>query len=105
MEQLIHRDRDHPSVVMWSIANEPRSEATNADWYFGEVSKFTKQLDPTRPITASIDRSLDRDQAAYHLDIVSFNRYNAWYTNPGRLDMITSNVVKEARRWHEVSDF
>ncbi|KAJ6627037.1 Beta-glucuronidase [Pseudolycoriella hygida] len=99
--ELIHRDRDHPSVVMWSIANEPRSEASNADWYFSEVARYTKQLDPSRPITASIDRSLDRDKSANHLDIVSFNRYNAWYSNAGRLDMITNNVVNEARRWHE----
>ncbi len=105
LEQLIDRDRDHPSVVMWSIANEPRTEAENADWYFGEVATFTKHLDPTRPITASIDRNLERDKSAKHLDIISFNRYNAWYTNPGRLDMITNNVVNEARRWHEVDSF
>lgn len=105
MEQLIHRDRDHPSVIMWSIANEPRSEAENADWYFSEIASHTKQLDPSRPITASIDRNLDRDKSAAHLDIISFNRYNAWYTNPGRLDIITNNVVNEARRWHEVNEF
>ncbi|XP_037025172.1 beta-glucuronidase-like [Bradysia coprophila] len=101
MEQLIHRDRDHPSVVMWSIANEPRSEADNADWYFSEIASHTKRLDPTRPITASIDRSLERDKSATYLDVISFNRYNAWYSNPGRLDTITNNVVNEARRWHE----
>ncbi|KAG4073597.1 hypothetical protein HA402_000821 [Bradysia odoriphaga] len=101
MEQLIHRDRDHPSVIMWSIANEPRSEADNADWYFSEIASHTKRLDPTRPITASIDRSLDRDKSASYLDVISFNRYNTWYTNPGRLDTITNNVVNEARRWHE----
>lgn len=90
---------------MWSIANEPRSEAVNADWYFGEVASFTKKLDPTRPITASIDRGLDRDKSANHLDIISFNRYNAWYSNPGRLDTITKNVINEARQWHEVINF
>lgn len=90
---------------MWSIANEPRSQLDNADWYFSEVAKYTKELDPTRPITASIDRGIDQDRSANHLDIISFNRYNAWYSNAGRLDMITSNVVKEARRWHEVNNF
>lgn len=35
MEQLIHRDKNHPSVVMWSIANEPRTGQLNADSYFG----------------------------------------------------------------------
>lgn len=103
IEQLIHRDRNHPSVVMWSIANEPRTQQTNADQYFTEVARYTKQLDPSRPITASIAVNLKQDEAAKHLDIVSFNRYNGWYQNAGRLDMITSYVVNEARGWHEVS--
>lgn len=34
MEQLIHRDRNHPSVVMWSIANEPRTNQMSAGSYF-----------------------------------------------------------------------
>lgn len=105
MKQLIHRDRDHPSVIMWSIANEPRTEAVNADWYFREIASYTKQLDPTRPITASIDRNIAGDQSAKHLDIVSINRYNGWYQNTGRLDMITANVVNELRQWHEVNNF
>lgn len=36
-----------------------------------------------------------------HLDIISFNRYNAWYQNGGSLDMITKNVVNEATAWFE----
>lgn len=36
-----------------------------------------------------------------HLDFISFNRYNGWYSNPGRLDMITQNVIEEATEWHE----
>lgn len=34
IEQLIHRDAHHPSVVMWSIANEPRTQQFRADTYF-----------------------------------------------------------------------
>jgi len=101
LEQLIHRDRNHPSVIMWSIANEPRSGQTDADAYFNDVTTYTRQLDPTRPITASITTNQDQDQAAKYLDVVSFNRFNAWNSNTGRLDMITNNVVNEARQWHE----
>lgn len=38
MEQLIHRDRNHPSVIMWSIANEPRTNQMNAGSYFQLVT-------------------------------------------------------------------
>lgn len=60
------------------------------------------------PIT-SIDRkkfsdknciTLQEDKAGEYLDIISFNRYNAWYHNPGRLDSITNRVIAEAEAWH-----
>jgi beta-glucuronidase len=35
------------------------------------------------------------------LDVISFNRYNAWYVNSGRTDTITNNVKQEAKNWHE----
>lgn len=104
IEQLIHRDRNHASVVMWSIANEPRTQQTNADQYFAEVARYTKSLDPTRPITAAIAVNMKQDQLAQYLDIISFNRYNAWYQNTGRLDMVTSYVVNEATGWHDVNN-
>lgn len=34
------------------------------------------------------------------MDIISFNRYNAWYQNGGLLDTIKINVVREATAWH-----
>lgn len=42
----------------------------------------------------------DVSQAKF-LDIISFNRYNGWYTNPGELDTITSHVVDEAISWNK----
>lgn len=35
LEQLIMRDRNHPSVVMWSMANEPDVNSAQATPYFG----------------------------------------------------------------------
>lgn len=35
------------------------------------------------------------------MDIISFNRYNGWYSNTGRLDMITDHLVEEAVAWHK----
>ncbi|KAJ6627039.1 Beta-glucuronidase [Pseudolycoriella hygida] len=101
MEQLIHRDRSHPSVVMWSISNEPKSEQTGTDDYFNDLVTYTKQLDSSRPVTASITTNVEQDQLAKYLDVLSFNRFNGWNTNTGRLDMIINNVVNEARQWHE----
>lgn len=63
IEQLIHRDRNHPSVIMWSIANEPRTGKMVASPYFEAVAQYTKKLDPTRPITAAIAVNVNDDVA------------------------------------------
>ncbi|KAH8300075.1 hypothetical protein KR044_009524 [Drosophila immigrans] len=101
LEQLIHRDRNHPSVVMWSIANEPRTGQLNADTYFQFVANYTRALDSSRPVTAAIATPWTDDKAGRYLDIISFNRYNAWYSNAGRMDMVTKRVIDEATAWNK----
>ncbi|XP_043855293.1 beta-glucuronidase isoform X2 [Dromiciops gliroides] len=51
MEELVRRDKNHPSVVMWSVANEPVSWLAPAKHYFKTLITHTKALDPTRPVT------------------------------------------------------
>ncbi len=34
MKELVHRDKNHPSVVMWSVANEPKTQLPKAEAYF-----------------------------------------------------------------------
>lgn len=86
---------------MWSVANEPRTGKLQADAYFKEIADFTRSLDSTRPVTAVIAVGVGQDKAAQYMDIVSFNRYNAWYSNPGQLNVVTTSVVQEAIAWHE----
>lgn len=53
---LIHRDRNHPSVIMWSIGNEILEQ-----WYpdGAETGRFLAEIcrreDPTRPVTAGFN--------------------------------------------------
>ena len=35
MWELVRRDKNRPSVIIWSVANEPASNAIGADDYFG----------------------------------------------------------------------
>ncbi|KAI8035893.1 hypothetical protein M5D96_011324 [Drosophila gunungcola] len=44
---------------------------------------------------------IDECPSGRSLDIISFNRYNAWYSNTGRLDMVTQNVIEEATAWNK----
>ncbi|XP_012273176.1 beta-glucuronidase isoform X2 [Orussus abietinus] len=100
LSELIRRDKNRPSVIMWSLANEPRSQLRDAGDYFKQIAHHAKALDPTRPVTIAISQQVNDDKVGQYLDVISFNRYNAWYSNPGRLDMITKQVQDEAKAWH-----
>lgn len=55
IDAMVMRDRKHPSVIMWSIGNEP-SESDNATGLriATELSRRIRALDATRPLTAGI---------------------------------------------------
>ncbi|EFN67454.1 Beta-glucuronidase [Camponotus floridanus] len=101
LSELIRRDKNRPSVIMWSLANEPRTQLAEADEYFKQIAQHTKAIDPTRPVTIALARAVQEDKAGQFLDVISFNRYNAWYSNPGRIDMINDRVYEEAEAWHK----
>ena len=50
IRELIARDKNHPCVVLWSIANEPESDTPEARAYFEPLVAETRRLDPTRPV-------------------------------------------------------
>lgn len=46
IERMVMRDRNHPSIIMWSLGNEAGIGPT-----FEKAAQRVKQLDPTRPVT------------------------------------------------------
>ncbi len=53
-KQQILRDRNHPSVVIWSICNEESHQSDTEGGRVGTTMQtFVKQLDPTRPVTCA----------------------------------------------------
>ncbi|TTG47527.1 Beta-glucuronidase [Bagarius yarrelli] len=89
MKELIRRDKNHPSVVMWSVANEPAAEMPPAGFYFRQLITYTKFLDPTRPVTFITDSNYARDQGAPFVDVICVNSYFSWYHDPGHLEVIS----------------
>lgn len=76
MVTMIHRDRNHPSIVMWSIGNEIGEQGTAGG---NKVLRFLQDIchreDPTRPVTAGMDRidNALKNNFASLLDIPGFN--------------------------------
>jgi len=54
LEGQVRRDRNHPSVAIWSICNEePRQDSLEGGRVGRTMQKLVNRLDPTRPVTAA----------------------------------------------------
>lgn len=87
VRNFVLRDRNHPSVVVWSIANEEGAILSNRDGrsseYVAKVVGFFKRSDPTRPtlMVGHIPQGADRDKHIFDTVDVSGWNYSARYTN------------------------
>ncbi|HEX8424811.1 beta-galactosidase GalB [Hymenobacter sp.] len=73
---MVRRDRNHPSVIMWSIGNEvPDQSAPGGNKIAKRLQDIVHREDPTRPVTAGMDRidAAINNNFASVLDIAGFN--------------------------------
>lgn len=84
LRDMIKRDRNHPSVVMWSIGNEIREQRKK---HGGELAKHLTDIchdeDPTRPVTAGFNNypQCIKNGLADAIDLVGFNYKPTQYEN------------------------
>jgi beta-galactosidase len=82
---FIRRDRDHPSVVMWSAGNEiGEQKQAGGDTVLASLIAAFHREDPTRPVTtANDDIAADNGSARLPflqlLDIVGYNYMDRWH--------------------------
>ena len=91
IQRLVDRDKNHPSVIMWSVANEPDSAYPKADEFFKKLYDAAKTSDPTRLVTMVscvpfCPKSGGPDVAMKHFDVISVNRYYGWYKLQGKIE-------------------
>ena len=75
IEDMVLRDRNHPSIIMWSIGNEiPEQGSEYGCRLAGQLKAHVKQFDPTRPVTAGVNNSgPSMDKFFAEMDIVGYN--------------------------------
>ncbi len=73
---VIRRDRNHPSVILWSIGNEINEQGDKEGWRAARMlSDLCHRTDPTRPTTAGFNMSWDafKNHLADFVDVVGLN--------------------------------
>ena len=119
IDELIARDKNHASVVMWSVANEPTTPTLNqsphgapADDpaavkgkdFLDTLMRRARELDPTRLVTfvTVLGGPISWMEQC---DIVCMNRYWGWYILGGELDKALVSLEQELEAvwetWHK----
>ncbi|GAA1445881.1 beta-glucuronidase [Nocardiopsis tropica] len=101
LRELIARDKNHPSVVMWCIANEPASNEDGAREYFEPLVDLARELDSTRPLTYAVVMfaTFRNDQIVDLFDVVGLNRYYGWYVASGDLETAERYLRQDIQGW------
>ena len=80
IESMVLRDRNHPSVMMWSIGNEITEQHQDAGAKTArELADYVRSLDSTRPVTAGMCQFgmdtdwLNREPFSAALDVPGYN--------------------------------
>src|SRR5947199_3636478 len=89
LSDMVRRDRNHPSVFMWSIGNEVMEQWTNGDTTAAPIARelagIVRALDPTRPITQAANNGSPQNPVfhAGALDLLGHNyHHEVWAEFP-----------------------
>jgi len=101
IRELVARDRNRPSVVLWSIANEPESDTEGAETYFRPLFDLTRELDPSRPVgfVNVMLAPYGKCRVSQFADVLMLNRYYGWYVYTGDLEAAEQAWEQELRGW------
>jgi beta-galactosidase len=76
LAELVRRDRNHPSVILWSVGNEiPDSHLEVGPGRLKKLMEVVRREDPTRPITAGITHMQKANESGFAsaLDVTGYN--------------------------------
>jgi beta-glucuronidase len=103
---MIARDKNHPCIVMWSIANE--SDTTtfpdSSYNYYKPLYDLAHSCDPqNRPVTiVGVQGEYLTDKTLPAMDVICLNRYYGWYIYGGDLSAAKQALTIELDYWNTI---
>jgi len=109
---FVNRDRNHPSVILWSVGNETIEQLDNPElgvtWYL-KLMNLTQQLDTTRQVTCGLhpgnpERGHEVPSGFIHVSpVVSYNyrtdSFAAWHEKYPQMVWIASETKAYNTSW------
>lgn len=105
VEEMILRDKNHPSVFAFSLFNEPETTSDASREYFSDIFDWARKLDPQhRPLTGALEKNSSPEKCKCYplLDFVCLNRYYGWYISGGpEIEDAMEEFVQEMKAWED----
>jgi beta-galactosidase/beta-glucuronidase len=99
LERMIQRDQNHPATVIWSMANESRTDNEIGTKVMRTLLRRAKELDGSRLVTFVTDSSNIKGQRAFEdADLVAINVYLGQFTGE-----IAEHIGQLEERVHQAS--
>lgn len=98
--EMIARDQNHPSVILWSLANEPNLRSDKGTAFFKAMADTARVLDSTRPVGYIAHEEPETNKAAEHFDWIGVNKYYSWYQGTGEIDATLNDFTDLLKSFH-----
>ena len=104
LRDMVQRDKNHPCVIIWSVANEPASQEDGAKEYFEPLLNLVRELDEQkRPATLVTYEGSNpvSCKVAEICDLLIINHYRGWYDTEGNLRGAAALLKDELEGFHK----
>lgn len=96
LRTMVRRDRNHPSVILWSVFNEePMQGTAQGREMVRRMAAEVRRWDATRPVTAAMNGGMNGDEGVFEaVDVMGFNycdhSYDTFHARHPGLPMLSS---------------